>query len=94
MTEDEFALLRAFVESSAYKLLVAEYEKAVKSMHSQIESATELRQVFNLQGRINGIRYCQNAPKMLVDEYLRHQKEKEHWNVAVYNADRRQTNQR
>jgi hypothetical protein len=61
LTEDDKALLRAFLEGSAF----VPYQKLVNdglfSLYRQIEAAANPQEMFRLQGRIQGLRYCLNA---------------------------------
>lgn len=76
LKEDDIELLKALVHSPVYTVLKKIYSDAIITQYSQMESAKEIKDIFNLQGRINGLRYAQNAPRLLLDNHLRFQETK------------------
>lgn len=62
LTEEEKLILRAFVESSAFRVMCKIMEAEAKSCESQLLTSNNMNDVCRLQGRINGVRVLQNLP--------------------------------
>lgn len=69
LTDDDYEYLKSLIQSPVYRTLVKIYEDAIVTQYRQMEGAKETKDIFNLQGRINGLRYAQNAPKLLVKQH-------------------------
>lgn len=76
LSDTDLDHLRALVQSPVYSVLKKVFSDAIVTQYRQMESVKEVKDIFNLQGRINGMRYCQNAPAMLVQAHEKHQEEK------------------
>lgn len=76
LSADDILLLKSLVQSPVYRVLKKVMDDAIITQYRQMEGAKEVRDIFNLQGRINGLRYAQNAPKLLVDAHDKHEESK------------------
>lgn len=62
LTQEERELLLAFVHGSAFPVYRKMLEDALVALYRQMDVVTQPTEIFRLQGRIQGIRYCLNSP--------------------------------
>ena len=91
LNEEDTLMLKALILSPAFGLLSRIAESEIIAQYRQLEAEKEMHKIFNIQGRINGLRYMQNAPVLFVSAYEKSKEKKSE--IASYLTDRNKKNE-